>query len=99
MRETKPGASPSARHASATTLMVFCCALVVAGCGSSSKKPAAQSGAHGAIAFSKCMRDHGVTDFPDPGGGGGGINLAGTGINPDAPAFRSAQAACFKLIL
>jgi hypothetical protein len=45
------------------------------------------------------MREHGVTNFPDPsGGGGGGINLAGTGIDPTSPAFRSAQRTCFKLL-
>jgi hypothetical protein len=98
MRETKPGAPPRARHDRAITLAAFCCAPALASCGSSSRKPAAKSRAHTAIAFSKCMREHGVTDFPDPGGGGGGINLAGTGINPNSPAFRSAQAACFKLI-
>jgi hypothetical protein len=74
------------------------CGLVLATCGSSSEKPAAKSRAETALAFSQCMREHGVTNFPDPGGGGGGINIAGTGINPDAPAFRSAQATCFKLL-
>ena len=48
------------------------------------------------IAFSKCMRAHGITNFPDPNGHG--INIAGTGINPQAPAFRAAQTACFKLM-
>lgn len=49
------------------------------------------------IAFSKCMRAHGVTNFPDPSGGGG-LNLDGTGINPQSPSFRAAQAICFKLL-
>jgi len=46
------------------------------------------------------MRAHGVTNFPDPGGGagGGGINLNGTGINPQSPAFRAAQSTCFHLM-
>jgi hypothetical protein len=39
------------------------------------------------IAFSKCMRANGVTNFPDPPGGGG-VNIAGTGISPQAPAFK-----------
>ena len=42
------------------------------------------------------MRAHGVTRFPDPSGGG--INLDGTGINPQSPAFRAAQGVCFKLL-
>ena len=43
------------------------------------------------------MRAHGVPSFPDPKGGGGGNNLAGTGINPQSPAFKSARLACAKL--
>jgi len=44
------------------------------------------------------MRAHGVTNFPDPSGSGGGINISGTGINPRSPAFRAAQTVCFKLL-
>jgi hypothetical protein len=43
------------------------------------------------------MRAHGVPSFPDPSGGGGGINLPGTGINPQSPAFKSARRACARL--
>lgn len=43
------------------------------------------------------MRSHGVPSFPDPSGGGG-INLDGTGVNPQSPAFKSAQQACFRLL-
>lgn len=48
------------------------------------------------MTFSKCMRAHGVTHFPDPTGHG--LNLDGTGINPRSPAFRAAQTVCFKLL-
>jgi hypothetical protein len=48
------------------------------------------------LAFSKCMRAHGVTNFPDPNGRG--INIGGTGINPRSPSFAAAQSACFKLM-
>jgi hypothetical protein len=54
----------------------------------------------GALAFSKCMRAHGVTNFPDPtfsGGGGIGIHIqAGSksGLDPNNPTFRAAQQAC-----
>jgi hypothetical protein len=43
-------------------------ALLAAGCGSSSPHPAAQ--AHSAVAFARCMRSHGVPNFPDPLGNG-----------------------------
>ncbi|MGH2858558.1 MAG: hypothetical protein ACRDMJ_13875 [Solirubrobacteraceae bacterium] len=43
------------------------------------------------------MRAHGVTNFPDPGPSGG-IQIPGGAINPQSPAFQSAQKACFKLM-
>jgi hypothetical protein len=48
------------------------------------------------LAFSECMRSHGVPNFPDPSSGGG-IHL-GSGMNPLSPAFKSAQASCKKLL-
>ena len=46
-----------------------------------------------ALKFAKCMRAHGVPNFPDPNGQGV-INMTGTGINigPDSPAGRACQA-------
>ena len=41
------------------------------------------------VAFSQCMRDNGVTDFPDPGPDG--ISLSGLGIDPESPEFKAAQ--------
>lgn len=51
-----------------------------------------------ALAFSRCMRAHGVTNFPDPSRGpGGGIALQVQG-NPNSPTFKSAQSACRSLL-
>jgi hypothetical protein len=52
-----------------------------------------------ALAFSTCMRAHGVKDFPDPQISGGGIRLSlrggpGSDLSPDNPTFRRAQQAC-----
>jgi hypothetical protein len=52
-----------------------------------------------ALAYSKCMRSHGVKDFPDPQISGGGIRLSlgggpGSDLNPNNPTFKSAQQAC-----
>jgi hypothetical protein len=54
-----------------------------------------------ALAMSRCMRSHGVPNFPDPtfrtGPGGGigiGIELNASGIDPSSPAFRAAQKIC-----
>lgn len=49
------------------------------------------------LKFSKCMRNHGITNYPDPGphngpGGGWGINLSGVDLN--SPQFQAAQQAC-----
>lgn len=85
------------RNLSATVIVALACAAALSACGSASKQAAADHGGNRLIAFSKCMRAHGVTNFPDPSGGGG-LNIAGTGINPQAPAFKSAQAACVKLM-
>jgi hypothetical protein len=48
-----------------------------------------------ALEFSKCMRSHGVTNFPDPKGNAFVFNAA-TGPNPDSPQFQAAQRACKK---
>ena len=52
-----------------------------------------------ALAMSRCMRSHGVPNFPDPQFGSGpdggiGVRLGGSGINPSSPAFQAAQKAC-----
>ncbi len=77
-------------------LAVVTVAVALAGCGSSAE-PGAGSGSpvHSpAIALASCMRAHGVPNFPDPAAGGGGVNLGGIGIDPQSPAFKSAQATC-----
>ncbi len=50
------------------------------------------------IKFADCMRAHGVPNFPDPGSGGGIQIPDNSGINPQSPAFQSAQGECFKLL-
>lgn len=52
-----------------------------------------------ALAMSRCMRSHGVPNFPDPQfqpgpDAGIGVRLGGAGINPNSPAFQAAQKAC-----
>lgn len=50
-----------------------------------------------ALAFSKCMRAHGVTNFPDPSPGGGFVYKSGSGV-VSSPSFQTAQAACQRLM-
>jgi hypothetical protein len=90
---------------------VLVAALAVAACGSSSPNTGGATSAQGdssgnrakGLAFARCMRSHGVTNFPDPGSGGGGFRLelssgpSGTSVNGVAvngPAFQSAMHAC-----
>ena len=74
------------------------CVVALGGRGSGGHKPSASSHASSELDFSECMRSHGVTGFPDPSPGGGGLNIAGTGINPSSPAFKAAQATRKKLL-
>ncbi len=85
------------RHRLFALLTAVVCVIAGAGCGSSRPKPSASSHASSFLAFSECMRSHGVTDFPDPSGQGG-INIAGTGVNPSSPAFEAARSTCKKLL-
>ena len=52
-----------------------------------------------ALAMSQCMRSHGVPNFPDPHfgttpNGGVGIDIGGSGINFNSPAFQNASKEC-----
>jgi len=48
------------------------------------------------LKFAQCMRSHGVTDFPDPRSGGGGLT-AGGDVQSN-PHFQSAMQACRPLL-
>jgi hypothetical protein len=76
-------------------LAVIGCVVAVAACGSS-HTTGLGSESQG-LKLADCMRANGVPTFPDPSGGGGGLDLAGTGINPQSPAFKSARRACARL--
>jgi len=55
------------------------------------------------LAYSQCMRTHGVTAFPDPVNNGGQIGLMlqggpGTGLDPNSTTFKAADEACHSLM-
>jgi hypothetical protein len=53
-----------------------------------------------ALAFARCMRQNGVTDFPDPPPGGGPTIVSGqSGINPNDPRFQVAVQTCRASVL
>jgi hypothetical protein len=84
----------------------------LAACGSSNTNSASSAAARAAqgVAFAKCIRSHGVPNFPDPSGGGGlglEVQASGTGagqsmkvdgVPVNAPAFQSAMRACQSLL-
>jgi hypothetical protein len=73
------------------------CAVLIAACGSS-RKPSAAGNRSQFLAFSACMRSHGVPNFPDPSASGGIQLNQSSGINPFSPSFKSAQGRCSKLL-
>ncbi len=83
--------------------------MVMVGCGSatgsteptaSESTPASGSAAPGGpealLAYAQCMRENGVTGFPDPTEDG--ISLAGTGVDVDSLTFKAAHRACKSLL-
>jgi hypothetical protein len=59
------------------------------------------SGRDQELAYSKCMRDHGISDFPDPDSNGGlalNANGPGSDLAPDSPVFQAADQACKHLL-
>jgi hypothetical protein len=71
---------------------------LAAACGS-----AAHSGAHhqaeaqALLAFSACIRAHGVPHFPDPQPGGGFARAALNAVDENSPRFQSADSSCRSL--
>lgn len=99
-------------HPNRPIIALLAAGLLAAGCGSSS--PAHSSGASNAnasantsatnfqrsfFAFASCMRAHGVPSYPDPQlTNSGGVKISPGTTNPNSPAFKSADAACRRLL-
>jgi hypothetical protein len=69
--------------------------------GTNSPSPSPSPGGDSALAFSRCMRAHGITDFPDPDSKNGDDEIRiqpGSDLDPHNPVFRSAQRACQSLM-
>jgi hypothetical protein len=64
-----------------------------AGGGSSPSASAKSSG----LAYSECMRSHGITNFPDPNSQGG-ISISGGGIDLNSSQYLAAERACQSLM-
>jgi len=83
-------------------------ALLAAACGSSpsstSTNQSSQNPANAAFRFAACMRDHGVTNFPDPqvtttpGGSGVALKMAVPAADAQSPNFKPARKACQSIL-
>jgi hypothetical protein len=50
------------------------------------------------LRYARCMREHGVADFPDPDAEGNFRAPRGsTGLSPNSPSFQRAEQACRQL--
>jgi hypothetical protein len=87
------------RRACATATGLLAISLLAAACGGGSPPGATRPGpvAQG-LAYSACMRAHGVKNFPDPATGPNGhVTLSGAGIDMNSPQVLAAEHACRSL--
>jgi hypothetical protein len=75
-------------------------ASALGGSGASSGSSASGAYVPGRLGYAKCMRAHGVPDFPDPSPGGNiQLHPGPGGIDPSSPALNAAWVKCQKLQL
>ncbi len=94
------------RRAGPLALALAGAAVLAAGCSGGSPSPGAGAGSPGgsaktsALAYSQCMRAHGIKNFPDPNSQGQvALNAGpGTGIDPQSPQYQAADRACKSLM-
>lgn len=99
----------AARLAVAVVIAVL--APLAAACAHSAKNPAGGGSASSgnsdaraqALAYARCMRSHGISDFPDPDGSGGGVGFTLHGgpnsdLNHNNPRYQAADQACRSLL-
>jgi hypothetical protein len=113
MHTTEPNAH---RPSLAVAIAAVGCAVAIAACGSASPQAAAggattATGNASPIALSRCMRTHGVPNFPDPvmGSGGEGFpnglirspdgSLTVDNIPFSGPALQTAERACKQYLV
>jgi hypothetical protein len=71
-------------------------AVAAAACsGGPSSSVASGPADSGALAYARCMRTHGISDFPDPNAQGG--FSAPNGMNPNTPQYAAANNDCKSL--
>ena len=89
------------KRTAATVVALLGLAALAAGCGGGGHSPASSASSSRLLAqflaYSRCMRSHGVSNYPDPTTSGGiGINLPHS-FNTNSPAYLAASQACKAL--
>jgi hypothetical protein len=97
-RRRQPEWPPAARTVAAIAAAAGL-ALLAAACGGSSVRQVAQVGStqNEAVAFSRCMRSHGVPNFPDPTRGGEVPKVSLQQVGVGDSQLQAAQQACRSL--
>jgi hypothetical protein len=94
-RKPRRRAARTFRRSLGVLAAVICAVAMITACGSSSRQFGVSDGGDPALEYARCLRAHGVPNFPDPSPHSGLV--IPNDINPQSPAFRSAQQACGKL--
>jgi len=90
-------------HAAVAVVCAAALAVAVGACGSSSPSDPTGGGARAeaALHFSKCMREHGVADFPNPEVSGNTVRFSPHSFSSfrfNSQSFRTARKACAHYI-
>ncbi|HUA11615.1 MAG TPA: hypothetical protein VMA83_06395 [Solirubrobacteraceae bacterium] len=72
--------------------------LLVAGCGGGSSTTAARTAQNRALAYSRCIRSHGVRKYPDPNSSEVIPKETPQELTVSASQFQAAQEACMRLL-
>jgi hypothetical protein len=102
-RKPRQASPPPARRVAAT-IVTAALALIAAGCGGSASSTSTDGSARTSastssqtVSFSRCMRAHGVSSFPDPSSSGV-IPKTQVAALAGGPQFPAAQRACQHLL-
>jgi hypothetical protein len=90
--------SPAVATVASTTIPKSPAANAGSGQASSGTTPSGSQLQQDLLKYARCMRANGVPDFPDPSAGGGFEFRPGAGFDRSSPAFKAAQAKCWKLL-
>ena len=107
MKATATAAATAATHATAAIAVLVVLATAcggspastgAAGSSNAGGPVSSQAASSAAVAFSRCMRSHGVPDFPDPASRGGVPKVTPRQVGVSNSRFQVAQRACAQLL-